>query len=331
MKRSMKYLCAVLALCVMIPVIISGAAVITPWENIYDESPAMYIDWYVKDGEKVWDRIIWNERDFADMFENIPSYEYTDSRGYWSGVHGRYSVSIDTSYDVNVADAVYDENSLTFDYTASIDLAPDADGKTTYHGLFVLFYKAVSDAEGYYGESNGYFDGVMDGYRIVKYVAPGTVDGQAEIESGENVTVVLPENFDPAKHVIGYAVWRIEDKDIVYKYDNPDMQEFPYIADPGTDSTPVKLFDLSEYITEPESTPAPEPEPEPEPTPEPEPLMGDANGDGVLDLADVSFALKYIAEWDVIPDAALADMNGNGRVGLEDVSAMLKLIAGWDV
>ncbi|MBQ7828011.1 MAG: dockerin type I repeat-containing protein [Clostridia bacterium] len=323
MKRIRIILCAVLAVCVMVPAFASGAAVITPWENIYDESPAMCMDWYVKDGGKVWDRIIWNQRDFADMFENIPSYEYTDSCDYWSGTRGRYSVSIDTSYDVNVSDAVYDGNGLTFDYTASIDLAPDADGKTTYHGLLVLFYKAVSDSKEYYGEFNGYFDGAMDGYQIVKYVAPGTVGGQAQIESGEDIAIELPDNFDPAKHVIGYALWRIENKDIVYKYDIPETQEFPYIADPGTDSTTVKLFDLSYYIDNP-------PPKAPEPEPEPEPIMGDANGDGAVTLADVSLAMKYIAEWDVAPYIAHADMNGNGIVGLSDVSAMLRLIAGWE-
>lgn len=254
MKKFGRCLCFVLVLLLVLPVFTSGAAVITPWENINDEFPAMYMDWYVKDGERVWDRIIWNERDFAHMFENIPSYEYTDSLGYWSGTRGRYSVSIDKSYDVNASDAVYAGNTLTFDYTATIDLAPDGEDKTTYHGLLVLFYKAVSDSAEYCGEFGESFDGIMNGYQIVKYVAPGTVGGQADIESGEDIAVDLPENFDPAKHVIGYAVWRIEDKDIVYEYDIPETQEFPYIADPSTDSSPVKLFDLSKYI------PGPEPE-----------------------------------------------------------------------
>jgi len=61
-------------------------------------------------------------------------------------------------------------------------------------------------------------------------------------------------------------------------------------------------------------------------------IRGDANGDGVLNVFDVTVSMKYIAEWQNITiDSGLADMNGNGRVGLGDITLMLKRIAKWNV
>jgi len=66
--------------------------------------------------------------------------------------------------------------------------------------------------------------------------------------------------------------------------------------------------------------------------PTPEVVRGDADGDGVLNLSDVTVTLKYLAEWENITiDETAADTNGNGSVNLTDVSFMLQLIAGWNV
>jgi len=58
---------------------------------------------------------------------------------------------------------------------------------------------------------------------------------------------------------------------------------------------------------------------------------GDANGDGVVNILDVSLMLKYTAEWDMDINIHFADVNGNRRVGLDDASTVMKLIAGWDL
>ena len=56
-------------------------------------------------------------------------------------------------------------------------------------------------------------------------------------------------------------------------------------------------------------------------------LTGDANGDGNVNLSDVSQIMKMIAGWDVSVDDA-ADYNGDGSVNLADVTAILRHIVG---
>ena len=58
---------------------------------------------------------------------------------------------------------------------------------------------------------------------------------------------------------------------------------------------------------------------------------GDANGDGVCNIADVSHLLKYIAKWDVTVQKISADCNTDGKLNASDVTAMLKHIAKWDL
>ncbi|MBE6707706.1 MAG: hypothetical protein E7578_00515 [Ruminococcaceae bacterium] len=58
---------------------------------------------------------------------------------------------------------------------------------------------------------------------------------------------------------------------------------------------------------------------------------GDANGDGKINLTDVSMILKHIAKWSVTLDLDVADVNDDGKVNLTDASLILKFIAKWDV
>ena len=61
-------------------------------------------------------------------------------------------------------------------------------------------------------------------------------------------------------------------------------------------------------------------------------VYGDVNGDGSINLSDVSKVLQYIAKWEVKDfDPAAADVNGDGKVNLTDASRMLQYIAKWDV
>ncbi len=57
---------------------------------------------------------------------------------------------------------------------------------------------------------------------------------------------------------------------------------------------------------------------------------GDANGDGKINLSDVSVILKHIAKWQIEIDP-LADFDENGKVNLNDASLVLKYIAKWNV
>ena len=58
---------------------------------------------------------------------------------------------------------------------------------------------------------------------------------------------------------------------------------------------------------------------------------GDADGDGKIDLNDVTRLLQKIAGWNVEVDPASADANADGNVDLNDVTLLLQHIAGWNV
>jgi len=118
-------------------------------------------------------------------------------------------------------------------------------------------------------------------------------------------SVTLPEIYDAEKHDL--SIWfRITTID----YDYGDIYYTGDIAKQFYNPTPLTRDDI----------------------PTPEVVRGDADGDGVLNLSDVTVTLKYLAEWENITiDETAADTNGNGKVNLTDVSFMLQLIAGWNV
>lgn len=59
---------------------------------------------------------------------------------------------------------------------------------------------------------------------------------------------------------------------------------------------------------------------------------GDANDDGVVDLKDVAYIRRWVAEWDVTINEANSDVNGDGIVNLKDVALIRRYIAGgWNV
>ncbi|MBO4870671.1 MAG: leucine-rich repeat protein [Muribaculaceae bacterium] len=61
---------------------------------------------------------------------------------------------------------------------------------------------------------------------------------------------------------------------------------------------------------------------------DPQPVVvGDLNGDGVVDVADVNICINIILELDNDPDVkALADLNGDGVVDVSDVNAIINII-----
>lgn len=57
-------------------------------------------------------------------------------------------------------------------------------------------------------------------------------------------------------------------------------------------------------------------------------IIGDANGDGRVNMADVTAVLRYIAGWrGVTIDEGQADVNDDGYVTLSDVAGILRIIA----
>ncbi|MBE6709114.1 MAG: hypothetical protein E7578_07735 [Ruminococcaceae bacterium] len=59
-------------------------------------------------------------------------------------------------------------------------------------------------------------------------------------------------------------------------------------------------------------------------------IIGDANGDGKVNLSDASVMMKHIAKHkDIEIDEGQSDINDDGYVTLSDVSALMRRIAGW--
>ncbi len=62
-------------------------------------------------------------------------------------------------------------------------------------------------------------------------------------------------------------------------------------------------------------------------------IAGDANGDGKVDLRDVTVTARYFAGgWDVTINEKNADVNGDNKVDLKDVVLVRRYLAGgWNV
>ena len=61
------------------------------------------------------------------------------------------------------------------------------------------------------------------------------------------------------------------------------------------------------------------------------PANGDVNGDGAVNLSDVTRLLQFLAKWDVVIDGTVADVTGDGKINLSDAALIMKRIAGWNV
>ena len=60
-------------------------------------------------------------------------------------------------------------------------------------------------------------------------------------------------------------------------------------------------------------------------------VPGDCNGDGGINLSDVTLLLQHIAKWDVVLHTLAADVNVDDSISLSDVTLLLQYIAGWNV
>ena len=58
---------------------------------------------------------------------------------------------------------------------------------------------------------------------------------------------------------------------------------------------------------------------------------GDASGDNIIDLQDVTIMAQHFAGWDKDCNEAALDVNGDGAVNLKDLIHLARYVAGWDV
>ena len=67
------------------------------------------------------------------------------------------------------------------------------------------------------------------------------------------------------------------------------------------------------------------------PVKKPEPKHGDINGDGSIDIKDVTILKQYLAKWKVSINAENADVNGDGEINIKDLTLIKQFIAKWKV
>lgn len=60
-------------------------------------------------------------------------------------------------------------------------------------------------------------------------------------------------------------------------------------------------------------------------------IPGDINGDGRVNMKDVTRLHQYVNGWDVVVDEVTADVNGDGKTNMKDVTRLHQYVNGWDV
>ncbi len=153
----------------------------------------------------------------------------------------------------------------------------------------------------------------------------------------------------------GYTGWCVlKYTELIYKHQKPTeappVTEPPTVVPEETVTEPLETlpatFDeatFDEVVTEPaepsDSTEATETEPETttdatfdeaETQPSDTLLVGDANGDGKISIADVTVIQKYLAKIGSMCDETkkCADINGDGKITVADATVIQKIIAG---
>ena len=73
-----------------------------------------------------------------------------------------------------------------------------------------------------------------------------------------------------------------------------------------------------------------EPDPTPDPTPTPEILIGDVNGDGMVNAADAVLIMRHALSLELLEGDALiaADYNGDGSITTVDALTVLRASLG---
>ena len=59
-------------------------------------------------------------------------------------------------------------------------------------------------------------------------------------------------------------------------------------------------------------------------------VSGDIDGNGIVELSDVTEFARYLAGWDISCNEAVLDVNGDGKVNLNDLVHLAQYVAGWE-
>lgn len=160
------------------------------------------------------------------------------------GTDDIYSISINHSHSIEVSDVtVTDTNGgecspvLTFTYDIS-GCKPDPSKNISVLAL----YKEIGDHDPDGADTSGNMTGNIVGRQYIEYFPAGT---EFDVK-GRCASVVLPKNFDPSKFAVGITVWQTD----VAPFDYARKGGYTYMVSPATESSPVKVLDLSEQTAD---------------------------------------------------------------------------------
>lgn len=60
-------------------------------------------------------------------------------------------------------------------------------------------------------------------------------------------------------------------------------------------------------------------------------VLGDVNGDGIINIKDSALLRRYVAGWNVEQNVVAADVDGDGIINIKDSALIRRYVAGWSV
>ena len=242
--------------------------------------------------------------DYVDDFEmkNTKSVTKVTSDSFYFDIKKNYSVTT-SNVRLESGEKYLLPPVLTFDYDAYVD-AP-----IFHHGIIMLLYFKPKSMDDFFSKSVIPYDPYA--YHPIKYVRAATYGGDKYISSGTDVKVELPDNFNPNIHAIGICYLEVENAPFDRINDLRNHTSYLDLEAYSSKVFPIDTRSAAEGFI---------------------PLYrGDANGDGNVNLRDVTKMLRFIGRWDAQVIEDYADLNHDRTIDLNDASLAMKLIAGWDL
>ena len=294
-------------------------------------------DLSINDADTWWDYNLENHSynyGYEPKLGAVACWEYTDGGGHVAVVE-----RIEDG-EITFSNSAYGGENFYLSY-ADID-DPNAGGQYWWDFKGYIYITEGQTQEDYYESLGGdvYKVDSYDGINLRK--GPGTsYDRLVAIPDDTIIIVTETKSADGytwgRTSFDGYAGWCVIDyTELIYKQPEPTIPSEPTAPDSTVTEPQESLPATSDEATPDEATSdeiATDPtEPAEGETTAPEIpfVLGDANGDGKISVADATLIQKYLAKvGEIVPDnLAKADISGDGRITVADATAIQKKLAG---